>query len=213
MHHVWLPFMCTKIVYHRVYHCQWSAAQNSYLMYLYLPNPLHSSLGHKSAMRFLHFFLSFAFFSAIPQVRLFFSSSVVIVLFHLLLNLPLLRFPCGVHLSAILWMFSVGILKTWPNHLILRRLISVTMSSYEQIASLLVLWLDANLHQNHNQYLFSRFKTEWCIYLYSFFLITVQYFDICAYLNDYADSNWMFVCMIFGRHSFISYFNIFTEEL
>ncbi len=66
-----------------------------------------SSPSHKAATRFLHSCLSFAFFSAVPQVRL------------------ALRFPCGVHLSAILGMFSGGILKTWPNHLILRRLISV----------------------------------------------------------------------------------------
>ncbi len=57
----------------------------------YLPTPLHPTPGHKATMRVLHSCLSVPAFFAVPQVRLAFSSSAVIVLLHVILGLPLVR--------------------------------------------------------------------------------------------------------------------------
>ena len=83
----------------------------------------------------LHFCLSFACLLAVVHVSPASLSTASTDLRHVILGLPLLRFPCGVHLSATLARLLFGNLKTLPNHLNLLHLTHAEIGSMLQLLS------------------------------------------------------------------------------
>ena len=71
---------------------------------------------HGASARVFHKCLSFAFFSALAQVSPLLLNILSVVLLHVSFGLPLLLFPCGVHLSAIFGSELSVIRITCPNH-------------------------------------------------------------------------------------------------
>ena len=92
-------------------------------------------MAHGASTKDLHFCLSFACLLAVYHVSPASLSSTSTDLRHAILGLPLLRFPCGVHLSAILARLLFGIFKTWPSHLNLLLLTHAEIGSMLQLLS------------------------------------------------------------------------------
>ena len=72
---------------------------------------------HRASTRARHLTL---FFFAVPfasfQVRFFLSSSAILVRRQVCWGLPLFRFPCGFHSSALLATCPSGLPNAWPIH-------------------------------------------------------------------------------------------------
>ena len=92
-------------------------------------------MAHGASTKDLHFCLSFACLLAVSYVSPASLSSASTDLHHVILGLPLLHFPCGVHLSATLARLLFGNLKTWPNHLNLLLLTHAEIGSMLQLLS------------------------------------------------------------------------------
>ena len=71
---------------------------------------------HRASTRARHLTL----FLAVPfvsfHVRFFLSSSAILVRLQVCWGLPLFRFPCGFHSSALLATCPSGLLNVWPIH-------------------------------------------------------------------------------------------------
>ena len=71
---------------------------------------------HRSSTRARHLTL----FGAVPfapfHMRCFFSNSAILVRHQVCRGLPLFRFPCGFHSSALFTTCPSGLLNVWPIH-------------------------------------------------------------------------------------------------
>ena len=71
---------------------------------------------HRASTRARHLTLFFAVPFASFHVRFFLSSSAILVHLQVCWGLPLFRFPCGFHSSALLATCPSGLLNVWPIH-------------------------------------------------------------------------------------------------
>ena len=71
---------------------------------------------HRSSTRARHLTLFCAVSFASFHVRCFLSNSAILVRRQVCRGLPLFRFPCGFHSSALLTTCPSGLLNVWPIH-------------------------------------------------------------------------------------------------
>ena len=71
---------------------------------------------HRASTRARHLTLFFAVPFVSFHVRFFLSNSAILVRLQVCWSLPLFRFPCGFHSSALLATCPSGLLNVWPIH-------------------------------------------------------------------------------------------------